>query len=323
MLHRTPLVARAARSLAAITALVAAAALTHGLGCAAGNDASCRVGADCVSGACLDGKCVPESTVDARADGAGDIGADAAIDVGGDGAKDGGVPGCTPNHDGTITADEVPLAAGLHATFRVAQGATFSTAGTTSGGKRTWDLSGALAGDKDVLVETLPLAGKWFAPQFSTGTYATPLSSASDLLGIFQVTAASLNLLGVASPTDSATHTELTYATPISTLKFPLTEGASWSVTSNVTGPTSGVPSAFVETYQFSVDAHGDVVTPFGTFPSLRVKIVLTRNAGVLTVTRTYAFVTECFGTIASVVSNPNELSEEFTNAAEVRRLSP
>lgn len=41
------------------------------------------------------------------------------------------------------------------------------------------------------------------------------------------------------------------------------------------------------------------------------------------TVTRTYAFVTECFGTVATVVSRPNELSDEFTATSEIRRLAP
>jgi hypothetical protein len=33
--------------------------------------------------------------------------------------------------------------------------------------------------------------------------------------------------------------------------------------------------------------------------------------------------VTECFGSVATVVSQTNELGAEFTDAAEVRRLSP
>jgi hypothetical protein len=41
------------------------------------------------------------------------------------------------------------------------------------------------------------------------------------------------------------------------------------------------------------------------------------------TSTRQYVFVTECFGSVATVVSQPNETEIEFEDAAEVRRLSP
>ena len=39
--------------------------------------------------------------------------------------------------------------------------------------------------------------------------------------------------------------------------------------------------------------------------------------------TRTYAFVTECYGNVASMVSGFNEVQEEFTRAAEIRRIAP
>lgn len=313
--------------LATMAAMAALAALVAGtFGCTAGNDKSCNVGADCVSGACLNGSCLPADSggLDAKLDdgvdgatadsGSGDAPSDVRLDAG----------GCTPNKDGVITAAEVPLAAGLHATFRVAKDATFGTAGTTgSGGARIWDLSGALAGDADVLVNTLPLAGTWYAPSFPTATYATTLTSSSDLLGVFALDASALSLVGVVSPAGGATRTELKYDPVVPTLPFPLTEGKTLHTSSGVTGVTSGVPSAYNETYDLSVDAHGELLTPFGPFPVLRLKVVLTRTAGVVTITRSYAFVTECFGTVATITSNVGELSDEFTKAAEVRRLAP
>src|SRR5207247_460866 len=131
--------------------------------CTSGDGRECRVGADCASGVCTaDGACLrgaapgsDASTPPPATDGGGD---DASTDAGGDAS----LPGCTPNHDYTITRDEVPIAPGLRATFRVAQNEDVSTAGTTGPtGKRIWDLSGALPSDANVLVETLPLAGKW------------------------------------------------------------------------------------------------------------------------------------------------------------------
>jgi hypothetical protein len=40
------------------------------------------------------------------------------------------------------------------------------------------------------------------------------------------------------------------------------------------------------------------------------------------TVTRTDVFVAPCFGTVATVTSQPGEASADFTSAAEVRRLT-
>lgn len=292
-------------------------------GCAAGNDRECTVGADCPSGACTaSGMCVkPGTPTDARVDSADD----AATDSESDASEDAPVTGCVPDKDGTITATEVPLGPGLKATFRVATNVTFATAGTArSDGSRKWDLAGALSGDKDVLVTTSSPTGTWWASKFAGASYATGLSASSDLLGVFQTTATAVLLRGVVSSTESLTKTELTYATPIAVLQFPLSSTSAWKTTSNVTGTASGVFSAYSESYDSKVDAHGELVTPFGTFDVLRVKTVLTRTLGVsVTVTRTFAFVTECFGTVASVTSQPNELSDEFTNAAEVRRIAP
>ncbi len=310
-----------------LTALLLAGA-AGAYGCTAGNDKSCNVGADCVSGACLNGACLPVDSGAVHLDATGDTD---PSDTTGDGGKSDGSSdvrpdsgGCSPNGDGVITASEVPIAAGLHATFRVAKDAAFSTAGTAgTGGARIWDLSGALAGDSDVLINTLPLAGTWYAPSFPSATYATSLTTSSDLLGVFTLTATALNLVGVVSPGGGATRTELKYDPVVPTLPFPLLEGKTLHTSAGVTGVTSGVPSAYNETYDLSVDAHGELLTPFGPFQVLRVKVVLTRTAGVVTVTRSYAFVTECFGTVATVTSNVGELADEFTKATEVRRLAP
>lgn len=297
-------------------------------GCAASSGPACRVGADCASGACgLDGQCVPAMKTDSGAqnDAATDAADDATNEAGGDAPSDAPIVGCSPNHDGTIEAKEVPLGPGLKATFRVAKNVTFATAGTANGdGSRTWDLSVKLSGDTDTLVQTQALAGAWYAGNFPDATYATTLSAQSDLLGVFRLTDSAVLLEGVVSPTDGTTKTELTYSPANTVLGFPFKVGSAWKVTSNVTGTASGVLANYTEAYDTKVDAHGKVITPFGSFDALRVKVVLTRTVGFsVTVTRTYAFVTECFGTIASITSQPNETADEFTNASEVRRIAP
>ena len=111
---------------------------------------------------------------------------------------------------------------------------------------------------------------------------------------------------------------------PITVLSFPLAEGKSWQTSSTVTGFAQGVIANYTEKYEYAIDAHGELVAPFGTFPVLRVRSTLTRTVGLVTSTlRSFLFPSECFGVVASIVSKTNEPSTEFTQAGEVRRLAP
>ena len=312
----------------ALGGVAAIALLTSAAACGSDTARACRVGADCASGVCgVDGQCVVSETPPGKLD-AGDTDARPS---GGDAASDAGpdviVNGCVPNKDGMITHDEAPVAAGLHATYKIATDVDVSTAGTGSGTARVWDYSAALTGDSSVIVETTPLTGAWYAADYPTATYATKLSTTSDLLGIFTDSAGALLLTGVVSPTNAATtKTELQNAPGVSVLDFPLTVGKTWTSTVKVGGTASGIAlfGTYDETYVNKVDAAGTLKTPLGMFDVLRVQVVLTRVVGfVTTVVRTYAFVTECYGTIATITSSSNETNAEFTHAAEIRRLAP
>ena len=311
--------------------------LIAGVGCsAAGGSAECNVPTDCASNVCNpNGTCAPAGTGGTGGSGTADAGEDVAdgaagedgeppADGPGDAAEDGTSGVCQPNHDGILTRAEVPIQVGLHATFKIAANATWDTTGTDVGGAKTWDLSGDFSGDHLSILETQSLTGLWFAPDFPGATYASRLSDTEDLLGIFEVTADALLLRGVASPAEGLTRTKLTYTPPVTVLQFPLQEGSTWATTSKVTGLASGVVSSYTEAYANQVDTRGTLKTPYSTFDVLRVRIVLTRTLGVLTtVTRTFAFVTECFGNIAAVTSQSNEAKTEFTSILEVKRLSP
>ena len=66
--------------------------------------------------------------------------------------------------------------------------------------------------------------------------------------------------------------------------------------------------------------------TPYDRFPVLRVRTVMNRsvlNPLFNTSFRQYQFVTECFGTVATIRSRDLESSTEFTQVKEVRRLAP
>ncbi len=295
------------------------AMLGMALGACAGSGArQCVDNSECASGLCLaDGTC-------AAAPDGGTGGDGAPGDDGGPGG-DGGIASCRPNHDGTISRDEVSFAAGRVATFRVATDVTVDTAGTLQqGGAHLWDLVGPYDGDDDVVTTLAPLSGAWFAADFDGATYTTPLSATQDLIGVFEITDTALLLRGVVSPNAGPTRTELTYDPPAVLLQLPLTTTTQWSSTSTISGVASGVASYYSEKYESRVDATGDLDTPYGTFPVLRVRTLLTRTVGAAVVTvRSLQFVAECYGTVATVTSNQYESDVDFTTAAELRRLAP
>lgn len=312
-----------------------------GCGAAASDNSQCSVGADCPSGACKAGRCVAAPGGGGSAAGgaggaagaAGKAGSDAGPGGAGGTTSAGGTTGmggsagasCLPNNDGIIERKEMLLRAGLHGTFMIAENAPVDTAGTTKpDGSRSWDLSGKLPGDHPALVSTQSVKGTWYEKDYPGASYASKLSDTQNLLGVFEATNTSLLLLGVVSPNDGTTRTQLKYSPPVTVLAFPLKQGKTWTTTSNVTGLAQGILADYTEKYVYKVDAHGTMSTPFADFPVLRTQVVLTRTVGIYpTVVRTYLFTTECFGTIASIVSKDNEQSAEFTTAAEVQRLSP
>lgn len=300
----------------------------------------CRVGADCASGVCNhDGTCAPVPGSDGGVIDGGTSGTDGGSgtpDAGASdaGPADSGTPlSCIPNGDGVVTRDEVVMRPGLHATFKVSGAASFTTAGTAQAdGGRFWDFTPALSGDTSTLVETQPLAGQWFEADYPDAGYVTPLGQGSTLLAVFQATGDALLMHGVVSPTDGSTATRLWYSPPVKVLQFPLRQGDSWSTQASVTGKYNGLIVGFnlplqTDTYTMNVDRAGDALTPYSRFGVLRVRTTMERTlnyvASPLQTVRSFSFVAECFGTVASVSSADGETVTEFTSAKEVRRLSP
>lgn len=275
----------------------------------------CEVNEDCESGFCkANGTCGTAS---------GD-------DGGGDDSAPPDSPSglCSPNADGMVTQAELPLVAGKMARFRVALDTTFDTAGTSAGGgMRAWDLSGALTGDTDKPITLASATGAYWAADFPTATYATPLSQDpdNDLIGIFHVDANAVTLLGIVSPAAGQFSTKVTYTPPATILKLPVTSGAQWTSTSNVSGQINGGFVNYDETYESNVDQQGTMKTPYGTFPVMRVATDLTQlQLGVAyNSNRSFSWLAECFGSVANVTSKANESSSEFSDPAEVKRLIP
>lgn len=233
---------------------------------------------------------------------------------------------CVPDHDGEITLNELPLIAGRSATFRIATSATWDTAGVAqSGGSRKWDLTAQLANDADSSIALTSPVGTWWRDTYPTATYAAPLASGSDLLGVFKVDSTGVVLLAVVSPQGGTYKTDLEYDPPARILAVPFSNGSTWMTTSTVSGSANGAIVAYTEKYASRVDQVGTMKTPYGEFPVLRIATDLTRTSGFSTLLtkRTFAWVAECFGSVATVQSKDFESASEFSDDAEVRRLAP
>ena len=238
---------------------------------------------------------------------------------------------CRPNNDGVITRAEIPLKTGQFATYKAA----LDVDGIDVVGqplpddpeRRLWDLSGALPGDIKVVLEALDPSGRWFSEDFPLATYVARLGASGDLLGVFSLDEDAITIHGFASQQDGLSATDTRYEPGATVLAFPMELGSTWSSDVDVSGRLQGVYwSAFAEaTYDSRVDARGILRTPFGEFDVLRVRTDFVQTVNFTPIVRriSYAFVTECFGTVAVINSMDNEDDPEFTEAAEVRRLSP
>src|SRR4029079_13776642 len=130
-------------------------------------------------------------------------------------------------------------------------------------------------------------------------------------------------MLAVVSPQGGAVKTDLAYDPPARLRAVPFGAGSTWMTTSRVSGYVNGVYGAYTEKYASRVDQVGTMKTPYGEFPVLRVSTLLTRTAGFSTLLtkRTFTWLAECFGPIATVPSKDFESGAEFADDAEVRRL--
>lgn len=256
---------------------------------------------------------------------------------------------CTPNLDGTITRQESPLGPNLHATMRIANDATCATTGTGTSPNRVWDLSGGFEGDHDVVLQTLPMdpsdpKAPWCAKNFPGATYAAPIAdpmpaathAGHDQLGIFQLTNGELLLMGVCSSKSQAQTTKWTevhYNPPVTALKFPMKLDDTWSTQKTTFPYGSAVTGTFEGTAIFAgstieststVDARGTVKTPNGDIPVLRVHTEAIAAWGfVQTTKQNHSLVAECYGTVATFLSEEHEFNTDYTSCYELWRLLP
>jgi hypothetical protein len=311
---------RVHQMIALLTALPAA-------GCAA-QERGCRSDADCAASVCVDGACRPlVGAVDlGTAPASAELGSlpdlRSPVADGGPLSADALAAICPFNGDGVLDRSEEPFVVGLGALFAV------NPAGSTTPVSLTavvgvWDFTAPVRDEVKVFDELQPPGGQWWSAEFPSATYAERLVDGQNLLGVYRATADRLELLGLVSDQTGLTQTLLSYATAIPLLQFPLRAGASWSADSDVSGTLNGVVFAGHDHYDFSVDQRGMTKVPAGNFDTLRLRIRFEESYGLYTVSRiTYLHLAECYGAVARIRSQDGETSNDFTQAAEYRRLA-
>ncbi len=231
------------------------------------------------------------------------------------------VSGC---FDGVLEHDELPLVPGASARFAVAVSPTYNSEGVLEDdGTYTWDLDVSLRGDEVVDSAVLSVEDFWFEENFPEATHALRLSVQSDVIAIFEATETAILTLGLASEDSGATQTLLIYDPPLPFHPLPLTSGTTWSSTSTVSGALEGVPVTFTEQREASVDKTGTMRTPRGSFEVLRINDLRTTSFGLAEQsTRSFFFMAECVGTVASIRAEDGNDAPELLQASEIWRAS-
>jgi hypothetical protein len=248
-------------------------------------------------------------------------------------AGDAGPFTCLPNLDGQIDASELQAAIGVPVTYLVsAPGSNpmVDLAGQVDGsGNRIWDFSQSIASDVPVTIAASTLDGKWYQASYPAAQWWAPIDIGNSVDGIYDADSQAIYLLGIASSTDkmpTGGKTLIVYDAPVTLYRFPMMPGSSWISTGHVTGGMlKGLPYAGTDTYDVSDVAVGQMNLHDYTFTQVhrvRTTVTVAPSAGMSAVTRQDSFMFECFGEIVRATSKVGETKDDFTTAAEVRRLT-
>ena len=238
---------------------------------------------------------------------------------------------CIPNLDGRVDASELKAAIGIPVHYLASPPGTsrpVTIAGATnSAGQRVWDLSNDYADDRIATLSASVVAGHWFAASFPTGQFVAALDLGGTTLGVYKNDGSDLFLLGYASSEEAPTtgKTLVVYTQPVAIFRVPLENGKQWVSVGQVTNAmVRGLPFAGRDTYQVRVDAVGQLELPDVTFTqALRVRTTTTIEPAIgnAIVRRQVGWVFECFGEVARATAPDNEMTDDFTTTAELRRL--
>ena len=249
------------------------------------------------------------------------------------GWSDGGGPvlTCLPDLDGQIDSDEAAPTLGVPTSFLVSPAGVeraVDVAGAADGaGRIVWDWSTDLADDLAVRVGAAALDGRWYAGDFPGGAFVTPFDPGGRIEAVWSHDDEALWLHGLASaepaPADGATL--LPYVAPLALYRFPIRPGEGWTSRGDVRGGTlHGLPYAGRDVYEVRVDAVGRLELPHLTLTQVHrvlVRATVEPAVGRTASQRQASFLFECLGEVAQATSRLDEPDEDFTVAAQVRRL--
>jgi hypothetical protein len=238
---------------------------------------------------------------------------------------------CLPNLDGKIVASEMKPVIGASTSYLIPPMGTtrdINIVGAVDGsGHHTWDWSVDLADDQVVHIAASKIDDKWYAASFPDAGFVTPFDAADTTDAIYKIDDSALWLLGLASvdPHPSNGQTLLVYMSPVALFQFPIAPGASWKSVGEVrSSMLHGLPYAGRDTYDVRVDAAGTIALPDLSFTQahrVRTTVTVEPAAGITSTQKQVSFLFECFGEVARATSKLNEPNDDFTTAAEVRRL--
>jgi len=238
---------------------------------------------------------------------------------------------CFPNLDFQIEAHEIQPAIGVPVRYLVspegAERAVDVAGAPGDDGASIWDWSIDLADDQQITVEPAAIADRWYAGEFPGEAFVTPFDAGGRVESIGVHQQGGLFLLGLASsePDPPEGRTLLVYQSPVEVLRFPITPGmAVLSAASVENGILRGLPYAGTDTYEIAADAVGELRLPqlgFTQVHRVRSRVTIQPSVGAPQSRRQVSFYFECFAEVARAVSLPDEPQDDFTVAAELRRL--
>lgn len=242
------------------------------------------------------------------------------------------IPNCSPNNDGVIDIDELPVVLNAAARVRVANDVAVDVDGVDEDGVTVWDLS---TPDPETQAQgrltVEPMLGQWFEGLFPASSIAAPLVPGNSQLGPLVITEDSWELLGAASKDEAPAEgqTRVVYDEPTVLYPFPLQLGATASSSSRASNALLlGIPTAFVDDTEVEVTQQGTLILPDLILENtLRVTVRFARTLLAGDVQQvSHHFVHECLGEVARFTSEAvpldEELDENFATAQEVWRLS-
>lgn len=238
---------------------------------------------------------------------------------------------CRPNLDGRIDREELAPTLDVPLSLRVSPGNTpreIDVEGSINEeGGRVWDWSADLADDKVARISATSLSGKWYANAFPGGEFVAPVDAGGTLWAVYRTDAEGLWMLGLASAVESPAEQKvlMPYTQPVVLHRYPLQPGMSWKSVGEVRNATfQGLPYAGRDTYEVSVDAVGALSLPdfiFTQVHRVRTRVTIEPAVGSPSTRHQVSFLFECFGEVARATSLEGETEENFTTAAEIRRL--